>query len=441
MLKLKSQLTCSYCSRIFKDPIELPCDENICHEHLSEKAIVKENKIKCNECKGEFQIKDNDFKSNKTLKKLIESQSYLSEQEICLKQELEETTRKFFELYDEYHQKKTKLESEVFEHFQEMRFQIDEHREKLKAKIDELALAMIDDTTKNAKLYLSSLLKETLLEDSSSFHVSKSLENELNQIEDTFRNPNLLIASIQEMQTKQEASLKDIQLKLNQMNQLKDNLKATNEFQPNLSFFNKKEETSVFGSIKFKGHCLNVNTLKSQILTDQHQSSALVKLCEFSPNDKWSLLYRGTRDGFGAADFHAKCDGHSNTLTIIKAAESSYIFGGFTTVSWESSVNGTYKRDPYAFIFSLTNNDNQTVKMKVNSQRHQFAIYCHFELGPIFGCDIRIGNNANITMDSLSRLGFAYNHPQYAHGSNEADTFLGGSYRLQLDEIEVYQKE
>jgi hypothetical protein len=333
MLKLKSQLTCSYCSRIFKDPIQLPCDENICREHLSEKAIVKENKIKCNECKGEFQIKDNDFKSNKTLKKLIESQSYLSEQEICLKQELEETTRKFFELYDEYHQKKTKLESEDFEHFQEMRFQIDEHREKLKAKIDELALAMIDDTKKNEKLYLSSLLQETLLEDSSSFHVSKSLENELNQIEDTFRNPNLLIASIHEMQTKQEASLKDIQFKLNEMSKIKDNLKATNEFRPNLSFFNKKEETSVFGSIKFKGHCLNVNTLKSQILTDQHQSSALINLCEFSPNDKWSLLYRGSRDGFGAVDFHSKCDGHSNTLTIIKAAESSYIFGGYTTVS------------------------------------------------------------------------------------------------------------
>ena len=62
MLKLKSQLTCSYCSRILKDPIELPCDENICLEHLSEKAIVKQNKIKCNECKGEFQVKDNDSK-------------------------------------------------------------------------------------------------------------------------------------------------------------------------------------------------------------------------------------------------------------------------------------------------------------------------------------------------------------------------------------------
>jgi hypothetical protein len=440
MLKLKSQLTCSYCSRIFKDPIELPCDENICREHLSEKAIVKENKIKCNECKGEFQIKDNDFKSNKTLKKLIESQSYLSEQEMSLKQELEETTRKFFELYDEYHQKKTKLESEVFEHFHEMRFKIDEHREKLKAKIDELALAMIDDTKKNEKIYLSSLLKETLLEDSSSFHVSKSLENELNVIEDTFRNPNLLIEDIKEMQTKQEASLKDIQLKLNEMNQVKEHLKATNEFRPNLSLFNLKE-TSLFGSIKFKGQYSNTNSLKSQILTDQQQCSELIKLCEFFPNDKWSLLYRGSRDGFGAVDFHSKCDGHSNTLTIIKAAESSYIFGGFTTVSWESSVYVTFKRDPYAFIFSLTNKDNKPLKMKIHPNSHQYAICCHFEYGPTFVGGICVTNNANTTMDSYSDLGCIYKHPQYAYDTDEAKTFLAGSIRFQLDEIEIYQKE
>jgi hypothetical protein len=79
--------------------------------------------------------------------------------------------------------------------------------------------------------------------------------------------------------------------------------------------------------------------------------------------------------------------------------------------------------------------------MKVNSQRHQFAIYCHFELGPTFGNDIFIDNNANTTWDSLSRLGFAYKHPQFAHGSNEADTFFAGSIRFQLDEIEIYQKE
>jgi hypothetical protein len=44
-------------------------------------------------------------------------------------------------------------------------------------------------------------------------------------------------------------------------------------------------------------------------------------------------------------------------------------------------------------------------------------------------------------MDSCSDLGCYYKHPQYAHGKNKALTFLAGSCRFQLDEIEVYQME
>jgi hypothetical protein len=39
----KSQLICSNCSRIFKDPIELPCKDSICRQHLKERDIVKQN--------------------------------------------------------------------------------------------------------------------------------------------------------------------------------------------------------------------------------------------------------------------------------------------------------------------------------------------------------------------------------------------------------------
>ncbi len=44
------------------------------------------------------------------------------------------------------------------------------------------------------------------------------------------RNPNLLIQSIKEMQQRHEESLKEIQSKLNEINQVKVDLKATNEF-------------------------------------------------------------------------------------------------------------------------------------------------------------------------------------------------------------------
>ncbi len=184
---------------------------------------------------------------------------------------------------------------------------------------------------------------------------------------------------------------------------------------------------------------LNVNSFKGHILTNEQQYFELIKVCEFSPNDKFRLLYRGTRDGFRPRDFHLKCDGHSNTLTILKAKQSSYIFGGFTSVEWNSSSG--FKSDANAFIFSLTNKDNKPVKMKIDPNEHQCAILCHSNCGPIFGPDIQITGNANTTMYSYSNLGCSYKHPQYAYRTNEAKTFLAGSYNFQLDEIEVYQKE
>jgi hypothetical protein len=52
-----------------------------------------------------------------------------------------------------------------------------------------------------------------------------------------------------------------------------------------------------------------------------------------------------------------------------------------------------------------------------------------------------IFNNANTTLDSHSYLGWAYIDPHYAYATNEAQSFLAGSHKFQLEEIEVYLKE
>jgi hypothetical protein len=237
----KSQLTCSYCLKIFKDPILLPCDDSICRKHLSVRDVCKENKIKCNKCKQEFQVRDNQFKSNESLTQIIESHSFLNDEEISLKQQLEVSIKIFFEYYEEFIQNKTQLESDVFEHFQELRFKIDEHREELKKRIDDVALELIDKIKKSEEIYLSQLGERF-----SSFDVGQSLETDLNEIQELFRNPNLLIQTIREMQQKQGESLKNIQSKLNEIYQVKDDLKETHFFIPNLSSFNREEETSLF---------------------------------------------------------------------------------------------------------------------------------------------------------------------------------------------------
>jgi hypothetical protein len=426
MNRWKSSLTCSYCSKIFQDPAELPCKHHLCKEHLTENNVIKENKIKCVECKQDFQVKDNEFKTIEILKKQLDELLFLSDEEVSLKKHIEDSIRQFFQNFEEFSMNKNRIDVDVHEHLQEIRFKLDEHREELKAKIDDIYIEMIEKTKKFEAAYLNSL--EDKFNASLKSFGTKSLEQSLKETEDTFRNPNLLIESIRDMLRKQEESIAGLKLKIDEQSQVKDNLVKMNEFNPNLSF-----NQDSFGLL-----CLNeysiVDPFKSKILSG-NQPFDLLKLCEFSLEDNWTLLYRGTRDGFGADDFHSNCDGHKNTLTILKAHGTSYIFGGFTSINWDRSYQ--YKPDPNAFLFSLTNKDNQPCKIRqINTTK---SILCCSSYGPTFGGgnDIYICNAANTTAGSCSNLGVSYQHPQ----PHQGHSYLAGSYQFQLSEIEVYQKE
>ena len=52
---------------------------------------------------------------------------------------------------------------------------------------------------------------------------------------------------------------------------------------------------------------------------------------------KSNLVYRGSRDGFLASNFHQNCDGVSNTIVLIQN-ENDRIFGGYTSVKWSSNA-------------------------------------------------------------------------------------------------------
>ena len=86
------------------------------------------------------------------------------------------------------------------------------------------------------------------------------------------------------------------------MTQIKEYLKS-NEFKSNKSF-----DTNSFGFLSLNEY--SDYKLKSLIVNIQ-QSLDLIKTCEFSPKDEFTLLYRGSRDGLTADAFHSKCDGHS----------------------------------------------------------------------------------------------------------------------------------
>jgi hypothetical protein len=167
-------------------------------------------------------------------------------------------------------------------------------------------------------------------------------------------------------------------------------------------------------------------------------------LAEFKKK-RFSLLWRGGRDGFKAQEFHSQCDGHANTLTVILDTEGN-IFGGFTPVEWESRVwngvwgdeNNLWKADDSqkSFVFTLKNPHNIPARRFVlkAEEKHQ-AIYCYSGCGPCFGNDIRVSDNCSANADSFATLGRSYTNDT---GLNESVVFTR-SRNFEVREIEVFE--
>jgi archaellum component FlaC len=160
---------------------------------------------------------------------------------------------------------------------------------------------------------------------------------------------------------------------------------------------------------------------------------------------RFEILWRGSRDGFRAAEFHRRCDRHANTLTVILDTNGN-IFGGFTPVEWESQVwNGKdgdesncRKADPTvkSFLFTLKNPHNFPAKrFPLKTAKKQRAIVCDSTWGPRF-FDIAISDNCNANTESNACFfGFSY-----ADDSGfERGTLLTGSASFRVKEIEVFE--
>jgi hypothetical protein len=101
----------------------------------------------------------------------------------------------------------------------------------------------------------------------------------------------------------------------------------------------------------------DVSTLKSWVFPDLNSTiiSDFPDVFAKFRGKHFALLWRGGRDGFGARDFHSRCDGHANTLTLIEDTKGN-IFGGFTPVKWESPNGDKCKADPSLKSFLFTHN-------------------------------------------------------------------------------------
>ena len=162
-------------------------------------------------------------------------------------------------------------------------------------------------------------------------------------------------------------------------------------------------------------------------------SSSLMELIQFPSSSKFQLLYQASRDGFSSKDFHTKCDRIPKTLTIVKST-SDCIFGGYTEQTWDGN---DCKRDPNAFIFSLTNKLNKPALFK--STNGENAILTNSDYGPIFGkgfC-ILITNNANSNMYNSSNLWKSSYSTGMAYNSVEARSYLAGTFHFKVSDYAV----
>ena len=135
---------------------------------------------------------------------------------------------------------------------------------------------------------------------------------------------------------------------------------------------NKRSFTT---NIKSKEKLIKSLISTSSIIKNTYEIEFLInKLSKLNPVS-FTLLYKGTKDKDDSKIFHQKCDNEKNILLFI-LTNKNYIFGGYTSVGFDSSGNA--KKDNEAFLFSIDMQKIYDIKQDL------YAIFCNKNCGPIF---------------------------------------------------------
>jgi hypothetical protein len=136
------------------------------------------------------------------------------------------------------------------------------------------------------------------------------------------------------------------------------------------------------------------------------------------------------RDGFGIDKFHGKCD-IPGTLTIIQSKDG-YLFGGFTSVSWQN--NESWKEDSTAFIFTLSSPYSIPPTKYTQGEETQYAICCMPTLiGFGGGRDISVHDNSNQNNSSYTHF-----PTTYIDSTGKGQNTFTGARNFTTKDIEVY---
>eukprot|EP01133_Synstelium_polycarpum_P017743 gene17743-21159_t len=130
------------------------------------------------------------------------------------------------------------------------------------------------------------------------------------------------------------------------------------------------------------------------------------KISEWLPNIKtYTLLYRGSRDGFKSSTFHQLCNDKGATLTVVRSTNGN-VFGGYASQSWNSM--GAYYGDASTFLFTLFNNGLTEPTVYYSAPNTKAIQYGHPSFLPTFGSgyDLYISDqcNSNHSQSSYSKF-------------------------------------
>jgi hypothetical protein len=198
---------------------------------------------------------------------------------------------------------------------------------------------------------------------------------------------------------REQKERKELEEKLNQVQKEKEMKKIQKEKEKKELEEKQLQEKKIKEEVPFRASLKIDESVRSFFLKDvlKHWSDK-AKLGE--------ILYQGSVDGFASSAFHSKCDNKGPTLVIVRS-EFNKVFGGFASVSWQSSSsNSGYQSDDHSILFSF---DLKKV-FPLKPEKKGNALYFNSSYGPIFGSggDLYISSNCNNNTSSAMSINSAY---------------------------------
>ena len=454
-MSLDSYVVCTYagCYRVYRDARILPCGNRTCAEHVDDMLVKMEAssrategvKLNCHFCSKVHTLEDAQLPVD-THMSFILSATHYDERELAasklaeLRRLLADMAKRDAAAYldDRFARLETDVERARVENTRRLNAHYDALRAELRALKGKQGAAMHTSAQVNEQLGL--------------FHNALFLcEARLNKAnhEQWLGATSTANATAASNELKWKRIQSECSSLIGQLKQLSDELgeKLLDDEQTSAAnvVFTASGDNRLLESAlgRLEQPKSLVPLIDSRIVQSAKDKRDLARLCELGAAHNWSLVYRASRDGFGYADFHRKCDGVSRTLTLVRSAQGA-VFGAYSAARWDQSDD--YKPDASAFIFSLVRTaDHDTTKTKrplrFAVREARFAVFCDALGCAAFGNghDIYIANNANANEKSYARLGASYQLTEQGLSKSQAESLLAGAGSFRVTEIEIFQ--